>query len=490
MIPMARRARGLLGAFLCLFTLAAAGCGGDGGSTTLSGAEIVPAEVPLYVSLDTDLESEQWQVAQDLLGEFPGRAELLNEIRRELAADDIDFERDVRPVLGPEVGVVFLDLDDEDSYVVLMQPKDEAKLNALLEKGDDPPVHAEIDDWTVFAESQAVLDRFRQEREGEKLSESSAYEDAVGELPDDALVKLYVGGPRVQAAIRENLAGEGAPRGFAQQFEAFESFAAALTAVGDGVLLEAGAIVDSDVEIETYEPQLPESLPAGALLYVSFANLDEPTRRLIEVLEDVIPDFEEQRRQAEHGLGFSIEGDLLPLLENEGAFAIYPEEPRPAFVFALEDEGNEAVRMMDRFGALVELGEGGTKRQHRVGDVTINEIAFTPEGFSIFYATVDGLFVASNDRESVLAPSREEPKLADDPLFQAAREGAAAEGGTIGFLYGNLQDGLPEAFEYAEEQGETVTQKVRENTEPLESFFVSVAQDGNRFELSGFLAIE
>jgi Protein of unknown function (DUF3352) len=451
---------------------------------------MVPAEVPLYVSFDTDLESEQWQAAQDLLDRFPGRDELLNEIKRELAADDIDFERDVRPVLGPEVSVALLDLDDEDSYVVLMQPKDEAKLNALLAKGDDPPKRTEIDGWTVFAESQAVLDRFVRESDGEKLSDDSAYEDAVGELPDDALVKLYAGGPRVQAAIHQSLAGEGAPQGLARRFvEAFESFAAALTAEGDGVRLEAGAIVDSDVEIETYEPQLAESLPAGALLYVSFANLDQPTRELIETLDEAIPDFEEERRQAEQAFGFSVENDLLPVLESEGAFAIYPGKPLPAFVLALADD-QRAVQVMDRVGALVELGEEGSLRQHQVEGVSVREIAFPDEGFSIFYAAIDGVFVASNLRNNVVALDEDRDKLADDPLYREAQEGLAAEGGTIAFVYGNLQAGLPYAFDFAEEEGGTVTQDVRENTEPLQSFLVSVTQDGNRFELSGFLGIE
>lgn len=451
---------------------------------------MVPADVPLYVSIDTDLASEQWQAAQDLLDKFPGKEELLNELKGELASEDVDFERDVRPVLGPELGVALLDFDDDDSYVALMQPKDEAKLNALLEKGDDPPVHTEIEGWTVFAETQAVLDRFRQEREGAKLSSSAAYEEAVGELPGDALVKWYFGGPQVQRAIREGLAGEGAPQGLAQRFEAFESFAAALTAEGDGVRFEAGAIVDSDVELDTYEAQLPESLPAGARLYVSFANLDEPARRVIEILEDVIPNFAEQRRQAEQGFGLSLENDLLPLLQNEGAFAIYPGEPVPAFVLALQDDGRDALRLMDRLGALVELGEGGTMRQHRAEGVTVKELAFTPEGFSVFYAAFDGLFVASNVRASVLAPRGDGPKLADDPLFEAAREGADAEGATIAFTYANLRDGLPQAFAFAEDQGETVPQEARDNTRPLQSFIVSVTQDGNRFELSGFLGIE
>jgi hypothetical protein len=490
MIPMARRARGLFAAFLCGLALVVPACGGDGGATTLSGAEMVPADVPLYVSIDTDLASEQWRAAQDLLDKFPGKEELLNKVKEELASEDVDFERDVRPVLGPELGVALLDFDDDDSYVALMQPKDEAKLNALLEKGDDPPVHTEIESWTVFAETQAVLDRFRQERQGDKLSGSAAYEEAVGELPGDALVKWYFGGPQVQRAIREGVAGEGAPQGLAQRFEAFQSFAAALTAEGDGVRFEAGAIVDSDVELDTYEAQLPESLPAGALLYVSFANLDEPARRVIEILEDVIPNFAEQRRQAEQGFGFSLENDLLPLLQNEGAFAIYPGEPLPAFVLALQDDGQDALRLMDRVGALVELGEGGTTRQQQVEGVTVKELAFMPEDFSIFYAAFDGLFVASNVRASVLAPSGDGPKLADDPLFEAAQAGADAEGPMIAFTYANLRDGLPQAFDFAGDQGETVPQEARDNTRPLQSFIVSVTQDGNRFELSGFLGIE
>jgi hypothetical protein len=222
---------------------------------------------------------------------------------------------------------------------------------------------------------------------------------------------------------------------------------------------------------------------------VSFANLDEPTRRLLQGLEEAIPNFRQQLRQAEEAFGFSVE-ENLQLLENEGAFAIYPGKPLPAFVFALADDGEDAVRLMDRFGALLELGEGGTAREQRIEGVTVKELAFEPEGFSIFYASFDGLFVASNVSESVLAARRDGPKLADDPLYEAAREGADAEGGTIAFLYGNLQDGLPFTFDFVEDQGETVPQEARDNTKPLQSFLISVTQDGNRFELSGFLGVK
>ena len=480
--------RRILGVLAAGLALAAASCGGSSDTkTTLRGAEMVPADVPLFVSIDTNLDSEQWQTAQDLLDKFPGRDRLLAELKQELASEDVDFERDVRPALGPELGVALLDIEDEDTLVGLVQPEDEEKLNALLEKGDDPPVHTKIGDWTVIADTQAVLDRFRNAQSGAKLSDSDAYEDAVQSLPEDAILKLYAGGPQVRRAIDEGLEEEGVPAGLGQ-FGDFRSAALALTAESEGVRVEADVVGRSDTAFETFQPRLPETLPTGALLYVSYANLDEPVRQILRSVEEAIPNFDEQRRQAEQAFGFSIENDLLPLLQNEGAFAIYPGRPLPTFVLAIAGDEEKAVRLMDRLGALLELGGSGAAEERQVEGITIKEL--TIEGTSIFYAALEGVFLASNTQAGVLDANGDGPKLADDELYQSAREGTEAEGGTIGFVYGNLEEGLPYVLDFAEDQGETVPPEVRPNIEPLKSLLFSSTQDGNRFELSGFLAIE
>jgi hypothetical protein len=490
MRPMAARRWGPLAALLCGLVLVAPACGGDGDGdgTTLSGAEMVPADVPLYVSIDTDLESEQWQAAQDLLAKFPGREKLLDMLRKELAAEDVDFERDVRPVLGPEIGVVWLDTNDEDAFVGLMQPKDEEKLVALLRKGDDPVVHTEIEGWTVFSDKQEKLDRFRRELGGEKLADSDAYSEAVSTLPEDALLKLYFGGPQVQEELRTALSEEGVPEGIAKRFSDLRSGALALTAEPGGVRLEADLVTGSDLDIDTYEPQLPETLPVGALLYASFANLDRPARSILDAVSDAIPNFQQQLRQAEQGFGFSVEEDVLPLLKNEGAVAVYPDRPLPAVVVALEDPDDRAVKLLDRVGALLELGDEGSTGQEQVEGLTVKQLQI--EGVSIFYARVDGVFVASNNRARLLETNRDGPKLSSDRDYQAAQEGLEAEGGTIALLYGNLQEGLPYVFDLVEQEGDTVPRDVRENVEPLRSFLISTTQEGNRLEFSGFLAIE
>lgn len=480
--------RRILGVLAAGLALAAVSCGGSSDTgTTLSGAELVPADVPLFVSIDTDLDSEQWQTAQELLNKFPGRDRLLTELKKQLASEDVNFERDVRPALGPELGLALLDIEDEDTLVGLVQPQDEAKLNALLAKGDDPSVQTKIGDWTVIADTQAVLDRFRNAQSGEKLSDSDAYEDAVQSLPEDAILKLYAGGPQIRKAIDDGLEEEGVPASFGQ-FADFRSAALALTAESDGVRIEADIVGGSDTKFDTYEPRLPETLATGALLYVSYANLDEPAREILKSVEQAIPNFDEQRRQAEQAFGFSIENDLLPLLANEGAFAIYPGRPLPTFVFAIAGDEDKAVSLMDRLGALLELGGGGAAQERQVEGVTIKELQI--EGTSIFYAALEGVFVASNTQAGVLDANGDGPKLADDELYQSAREGADAEGGTIGFVYGNLEEGLPYVLDFAEEEGETIPPEVRANIEPLKSFLFSSTQDGNRFELSGFLSIE
>jgi Protein of unknown function (DUF3352) len=487
---MARGVRGLVALFLCGLFLAAPGCGGDDDgatTTTLAGADVVPADAPLFLTIDTDLESEQWQTAQDLLDKFPGKERLLDELRESLEEDDVDFERDVRPVLGPELGVAWLDIEDDDTFVGFMQAKDEAKLNALLEKGDEPLVHTKIGDWTVFTEKQQVLDRFRRAQEREKLADSEAYEEAVQTLPEDALFRLYFGGPQVRRAIEKGLAEEGIPERFSGQFGDFRSAALALTAESDGVRLEADVVGGSENEFETYEPQLPGELPAGALLFLSFANLDDPARDVLQALDEFIPNFDEQRRQAEQAFGFSVENDLLPLLENELAFAIYEEQPLPSFVLAIGGDEAKAVQLMDKLGALLAIGGEGEPRQEQVQGITLKQIQI--EGTSIYYAALDGLFVASNTRSGVLDAAGDGPRLADDEIYQAALEGADAEGGTVGLIYGNLKNGLPYVFDFAEDEGETVPQVARENVKPLESFVFSMTQDDNRFEISGFLRV-
>ena len=102
----------------------AAGCGGDGdgGDALPEGASVAPRGVAAFIGLDSDLSSEQWRRARLLAARFPGTERLLQELRRELPEDGVDFGRDVRPVLGSEVDLVWADFENDGNNVVALSP--------------------------------------------------------------------------------------------------------------------------------------------------------------------------------------------------------------------------------------------------------------------------------------------------------------------------------------------------------------------------------
>ena len=481
--------------------LFAVGCaGGDGGPG--SGADVAPAKSAVFVSLSTDFESEQWDAADALVDKFPGGAGFVRLLLSNLEEEDVDFERDVKPALGPEVDFVILEFpeDGEDpDVVVLTQPEDEGKLDALLEKGDEPAVKREVEEWTAIAETQAILDRFVRASEGDSLADSEAFKDAMEDLPDDAMVKGYIRGD----SLRQALAAEpGLGGGQLEQVlpgGGVPSVGFTVAAEEDGVRVEAGGRAEGELPA-TYEAAFASELPAGALAYFSFNDLAKSARQAIRQAGDTQEGFDRQLAQVELALGLSIQDDVLPLFENEGALAVYPgaESPlaanQPAalptvtLLLGVEDE-QKAMRTLDRlaerarqFAPQVEV------RETEIGGVTAKEVALGAQG-TVLYAAFEGKLVVTTTEDGIVGLRDEGEKLADDPVFAQAREATDMPEETAGFMYLNLEDGVPFVTGLAEEQGEEVPPQVAENLEPLRSLLVFGSVEDERFRLAGFLGI-
>ena len=97
-----RRSVVLLTAALAGSAIAVAGCGGDSESGSSAGdvASFVPSSSPLYLEVTTDFEGAQWQQVEGLAKQFPGYPKLERTLQRELTAGDVNFDRDIRPLLG------------------------------------------------------------------------------------------------------------------------------------------------------------------------------------------------------------------------------------------------------------------------------------------------------------------------------------------------------------------------------------------------------
>jgi uncharacterized protein DUF3352 len=474
-----------------------AGCGGEETLTgsVPDGASFAPANTAAYVFSVTDVESEQWAKADALLKRFPGRAELLESFNEELEQDDLTWERDVRPALGEDVHVVWLDFGNGGENIVgYTKPRDKAKLNALLECCDEPMVHREIDGWTVFAEEQALIDRFARARSGDSLADDDVFRDAMERLPDDSLARAYVSGQQIEAAIEREAAKDPDVRAFRElqkSLGTIESLSFAATARDEGVRMDAAFAGNRDPQVDSFEAALDERLPAGALAYVSFGDLRDFWRGFLDSAKQSIPNFEQQRRQFETALGFSLEDDLFPLFKQEGAVALYrssSEIPGVTFLLDVEGEEEKARNVVTRLGALVQLGDQGAMRKLTIEGVEVTQLSFPGETFSVFLGVSEGTLIVSTTEAGFREALGAETPLADDEVFEQAREAAELPDDSIGFLYVNLNVALDFFLDMAPE-GE-IDPQVRPNVEPLESALLYGQRDGNRVLLSGFLTIK
>src|SRR5215210_8798701 len=95
-----------------LLLAALAGCGGSEETTAASAADAVPAAAAAYLSVQSDLDSAQWDQVEELLGRFPDGDRALGRLHGDLG-DGVNYERDLEPALGPTVELVWLDFQND-----------------------------------------------------------------------------------------------------------------------------------------------------------------------------------------------------------------------------------------------------------------------------------------------------------------------------------------------------------------------------------------
>ena len=326
-----------------------AGCGS--GSDVGAAADVVPADVFVYASVDTDFDGDGWAALEEFAAKFPGGDNLLQSLADDQLGSEegIDFEADVKPALGDEVAVVVLDAPAEDplaestseSFVLLLQPEDDAAFQRLLEKSDEPPVTDEVDGWTVVAEDQESLDSFRAALDGPRLDGSEDFERAMEDLDDGALARVFVNGAKLSEAY-EAESSEKPPVDALLPGGELPSFGMAFDVESDSARIDGRAVFadENPFATDSYSADLPEKVPGDVLAYVSFNDLESAFSRFRDVAAETNPEAEHQLGMAEALLGVSLEEDVFPLLSGEGALYLRAGAPIPevTLVTEIEDE--------------------------------------------------------------------------------------------------------------------------------------------------------
>lgn len=375
-------------------TLVAAGCGGGGddsdetGATPGATAAFVPASAPVYVEVDADTESEQWQAASALAAKFPSwPGGSVDEVLAEQLQDaGVDYDTEIKPVLGDSLALAVPtleanvastgDLDeslisDQDRFLLVAQLAEGQEEQATKILSDDAGAPAgdhggveyfESGDsvaavWNgglvIAAEQEDLFASIDASQAGgdQVLSGQEQFTNVLGSLPENVIGQLYVdiGQVVTETADKETLNQLG---GIEQVADAV--FGMSVTAEADGLRMNGrvqGAVVE---ELPTFDPTLAENAPADALVYYGFADLAEQVQRQLEQTEggqDIQEQLNAASAQLQSVLGISLD-DIIALATGEHAVVVEPGDPNAeipvsgALVLKVED-GARAQKTLD-----------------------------------------------------------------------------------------------------------------------------------------------
>jgi hypothetical protein len=393
-----RRAVVLATGALAGAALAVAGCGGSSESGSEAGdvASYVPAGSPFYLEVTTDFDGPQWTQIDELARLFPAYPEFRKMLDDELQGGDVDFERDVKPLLGDRAAVGVLNVPDtaglqgtltssdpesaagaaagaaDDTEVVgvidIAEGKEDAATDLLLRSGatkagehngvsyyqdpDDDTVTAVADGALVVAESTGQLYKALDAHEAggdQTLAGQDRFTDALAKLPADVFGQAYID---VGALIRQ--AGTDAPQLEQLGLDDYQDavVAASLAAEPEGARLKGVVMGVPDTGISEFSPTLDDRAPADAIAYLGFDDLAGSVSTILEQVraaqgEDVQKQIDAFAAQLPQLLGVTVD-DLSALTSGEHSIVVTGgRAPGAALALQVED-GAQAQATLDK----------------------------------------------------------------------------------------------------------------------------------------------
>jgi hypothetical protein len=458
---------------LVLLAFLVAGCGGGdttsatGGGSKPAGAARVGADVLAFVSIDSDLQSGQWQQLDELSKKFPGRDEALARVERSLTKGQLDWQRDVEPALGSEFDVAVAGADASD-VVGLTKPDDPAKFKALVDKANanDPGGTAVTrdlgDGWWGVADKADMFTRVLKGDSGTSLSDAAPFGQAMDKLPGEALAKAYVDGKQLAVVMKSRAAKSSGFDTSSFGLDSLDYAAASASAEDDGIRIHGAT---SGGPAGGGEAKLLDGVPADAFALLDF--LGQGTSEGLDKLRSS-PQFGRVLDELKKELGVTPD-ELAALLGGEAAFYVRPSALIPEFTLVLDAKDSSAS-----LATLNKLAE------HLAADYGGHVTSATQDGramktldlgrFSIRYgSTEEGKIVVTTGANGI-ADYGSGSSLPDSADFKEAKDAAGMPDSTGSVTYIDVKNLLPLLEGLASLGGESLPPRVVDNLRPLRSF--------------------
>jgi hypothetical protein len=471
---MMRRAVPVLVLLVGALGLVGAGCGGaaETGGTVPASASLAPADAIAYVSVTTDESSEEWKQAESLLDRLPGaRDGVEDEIASALDEQGLTWEKDVAPALGPEVVLV---ARGDRKAIVLTQPEDEQKLDALLARADEPIARATVEGWTALAEKQADLTAYQAALAKGTLAGDDALEAGFAALPGEALVRAWVDGAGLTPALGKQL-GQAS-----QDLDlGVDWVSAAVAAEDEGIRLAVGVRTPGGDGTQ-YEPELVSHVPADAVAALSFGG----TQKLVDRIEDKLP-LDAIADQVENATGVSV-GGILEAFSGEGVLYVRPAGTAPEITLALRPPDPDKVwQTVDRLAHTISEQSGTTVQTVTEDGRSVSLV--DADGAAVRYARLDDdTVIVTTGVTGIRDFAGDGEKLDSSDAYTRAADAVGLGERTGGFLYVDIDGLLPIVDSLA---GDALSADDREAIEQLDAFVLEASGGGDTTTLTGFLRL-
>jgi hypothetical protein len=476
-------------ALLAALSVVAGGCGGSQAASTESAATMLKPGALVYWETVSDPDSDQWQQVEELLKRFPDGDRWLRTLREDFESDTKVTWEDLRKALGDETVVAVYAQGKEPAVVGVTKPDDLEAANEVVRKlndsaPDDEVVSRVVDDWLVVSDKDESIDAALATSGERSLGDEESFNDRLGELPEDALSRVYVD---VAAAVEQfmpQLGEEERQALGALNLDDIDFAGAWARAEDDGASL-AGVASGSGLEQSFGGPPFTSELlarvPDDAIAFLTFRG-EAATEQLNQLKGNAL--FRMGAREVEKELGVTID-ELVQLFEGEVALYVRRGVLIPEVTLMVDADDDQAAHASaDRVLRSVARRYGAEVTED--GDVTTANF----DGVTVNLGTVDGAVVLSTSRKALSDLEAGGAKLADSDAFEDALEAAEVPDAYTGLAYVDLADAIELVMGYVGIAEGDVPPEVGRNLEPLRSFVAYGTAEGDSAEVRAFLGIE
>jgi Protein of unknown function (DUF3352) len=494
-----RRPIVLLSTALAGAALAVAGCGGDSqsGASPSETASYVPAGSPFYLEATTDFDGPQWTQVDALAKLFPAYPELRTELDDALRSEKVDFETEVRPLLGERAAIGGLALPDavaagaagdgaagaadaasaaadDTEFVAVVELADGGSdgMKALLTKSgatragehdgaeyytaDGDTVAAVTDDALVVSDTKeqvfAALDAHQ--AGGDKtLAGTARFSDAIGKLPADVFGQAYfdVGGAVSQAGATSPQLSQLGLSGYQDAV-----LAASIAAEPDGVRVKGVLAGAPDPGAGEFSPTLTEKAPADAIAYVGFDDISTTLTNALAQAQasqgtEAREQFDALGGQLPQLLGVSLD-DLAALGSGEQSVVVTSGAKEIGVAISSQvADGAQATKTLDALRAGLPALLGTFSPGAQAPKAVQVPLAAGVTGWrvpidgdtGVVYGVDGDLVIVGNSVPAVVSVQRPTTPLSSSAAFQAGTSGMP--GDVTGVMWLNVEEALTAA---------------------------------------------